>query len=719
MSDVQGLDAGRAVFLVEATEILEQLEESLLELEDAPDNDELVGSIFRALHTIKGSGAMFGFDRVSSFTHEVETVFEQVRTGTMRVSRELIDLTLGSRDVIRRMLDDEATDDDATDEEAGRIIAALQRISVGETPAASAAPGAFAADEENTGHTEGRFTTWRIRFKPMEDIFATGTDPTFLLEDLRELGHCDIVAKNDDIPRLSALDPERFYIGWDILLTTDKGRKAIEDVFIFIDDDSELKIDMVEHHDEADEEDPQDKQHRLGEILVKRGDLSHEQLAEAMGSQKRLGEILVEKGLLSEAKVSAALNEQQHRRTAKSKIQSKQKPVTDSSIRVPSSKLDELVNLVGELVTVQARLTQIANNEEDGQLRFLAEEVERLSAELRDNTMNIRMVPIGSTFSKFRRLVRDLSSELGREINLTTVGAETELDKTVIEKLNDPMVHLIRNALDHGVEPPDVRTAAGKNREGSIHLEAEHSGAHVIIRVKDDGAGIDKEKIRRKAVERGLMVEGADISDEELYSFIFTPGFSTAVVVSSVSGRGVGMDVVRTNIDALRGVVDVKSSAGTGTTVTLKIPLTLAIIEGLLTRVGDECYVLPLSAVEECVELVEEEAGATRGRHLANIRGELIPYVHLRRHFKIHGQRAAIEQIVVTHVDGHRIGLVVDEVIGQHQTVIKNLGHMYRNVKEISGATILGDGSLALILDVPCLVEVISSNEMEQLETVG
>lgn len=718
MSDVQGLDAGRAVFLVEATEILEQLEESLLELEDTPDNDELVGSIFRALHTIKGSGAMFGFDRVSSFTHEVETVFDQVRTGIMQVSRELIDLTLASRDVIRGMLDDEATDDGVTDEEARRIIAALQLISSDVTMDV-ATPRAVATDEESTGHAEGGFTTWRIRFKPLEDIFATGTDPTFLLEDLRELGDCDIVAKNDDIPRLSALDPERFYIGWDILLTTDKGRKAIEDVFIFIDEDSELKIEMVEHHDLADEEDAQEKQLRLGEILVQRGDLSQAHLAEAIGSQKRLGEILVEKGLLSESKVSAALSEQQHRKTAKAKIQSKQKPVVDSSIRVPSSKLDELVNLVGELVTVQARLTQIANNVEDGQLRFLAEEVERLSAELRDNTMNIRMVPIGSTFSKFRRLVRDLSSELGREINLTTIGAETELDKTVIEKLNDPMVHLIRNALDHGVEPPDVRIAAGKNREGSIHLEAEHSGAHVLIRVRDDGAGIDKEKIRKKAMERGLMVEGADISDEELYNFIFTPGFSTAVVVSSVSGRGVGMDVVRTNIDALRGVVDVKSIVGKGTTVTLKIPLTLAIIEGLLTRVGDECYVLPLSAVEECVELVEEEAGAARGRHLANIRGELIPYVHLRRHFKIHGQRAAIEQIVVTHVDGHRIGLVVDEVIGQYQTVIKNLGHMYRNVKEISGATILGDGTLALIIDVPCLVEVISSNEMEHLDTVG
>ncbi len=719
MSDVQGLDAGRAVFLIEATEILEQLEESLLELEDAPDNIDLVGSIFRALHTIKGSGAMFGFDRVSSFTHEVETVFDEVRSGNMQVCRELIDLTLASRDIIRSMLDADQGEGEVPDSEVQRVVAALQKLSHA-TPHLEQLHSSPEQIGTQTGNKENSLITWRIRFKPPEDVFATGTNPIFLLEDLRELGDCDIVSITDDIPRLAELDPERFYFGWDILLTTDKGRDAIEDVFIFIGDDSDLKIEAVEHHHLTDDEDTEKKLLRLGDILVMRGELDREQLADAVSSQKRLGQILVEKGLLSEAKIDAALREQEHLKKAKTKAkeQSKPKTVAESSIRVPSSKLDELVNLVGELVTVQARLTQIANDGEDGQLKFLAEEVERLSAELRDNTMNIRMVPIGATFSKFRRLVRDLSTDLGRDVVLTTVGEETELDKTVIEKLNDPMVHLIRNALDHGVEPPDKRAAAGKKREGSLHLEAEHSGAHVLIRVKDDGAGIDKEKIRRKAVERGLMEEGADISDDELFSFIFTPGFSTAVVVSSVSGRGVGMDVVRTNIDALRGSVDVKSTEGKGTTVTLKIPLTLAIIEGLLTRVGDECYVLPLSAVEECVELEAEEAGASRGRHLAHIRGELIPYVHLRRHFKINGKRAAIEQIVVTHVDGQRIGFVVDEVIGQHQTVIKNLGHMYRNVKEISGATILGDGTLALILDVPCLVQETRGAEKARLETV-
>jgi two-component system chemotaxis sensor kinase CheA len=718
MSNDHGLDEGRAVFLVEATELLEQLEESLLELEDSPDDMELVGSVFRALHTIKGSGAMFGFDRVSSFTHEVETVFDEVRSGNMQISRELIDLTLASRDIIRGMLDIEQSGVKVPEEDAQRVVTALQQLSQADAtgPEPEATPG---AEQHPSDSGEPRLTTWRIRFKPPEDIFSSGTNPVFLLEDLKELGDCDIVSRTDDIPRLSELDPERFHIGWDILLTTDRGRDAIEDVFIFIGDDSELKIELVEHHDITDDdEEVEEKILRLGDILVMRGEIDRDQLSEAVQSQKRLGQILVEKGLLSQAKVDAALREQSHLKTAKAKVQTSHRPPAESSIRVPSTKLDDLVNLVGELVTVQARLTQVANNTDDGELIFLAEEIERLSGELRDNTMNIRMVPIGTTFSKFRRLVRDLSTELGREIVLTTAGAETELDKTVIEKLNDPMVHLIRNALDHGIEPPEKREAAGKKREGSLHLEAEHSGAHVLIRVKDDGAGIDKDKIRRKAVERGLMEPDADVSDDELYSFIFTPGFSTAVVVSSVSGRGVGMDVVRTNIDALRGAVDVKSGEGKGTTVTLKIPLTLAIIEGLLTRVGEECYVLPLSTVEECVELEAGAAGASRGRNLAHIRGEIVPYVHLRNHFNIHGRRADIEQIVVTNVEGHRIGFVVDEVIGQHQTVIKNLGHMYRDIKEISGATILGDGTLALILDVPCLLEEIREMQQEQIDTL-
>lgn len=707
MSEDQEIDSSRKVYLQEAAELLEQLEESLLELEEAPDDMELIGGVFRALHTIKGSGAMFGFDRVAAFTHEVETVFDLVRSEKMAADRELIDLTLSSRDIIRRMLDEVHGGEAVADEDAERIVSGLQTLARASGAASEGQKAPIEADDDD--EEKNRLVTWRIRFCPEENIFATGTDPSLLLDDLRELGNLDVVALTDGIPMLTELDPEKFYIGWDILLTTDSGEDAVRDVFIFMDEDSELTIKAVEYHDSAlqGDEDAGATLLRLGDILLARGEVTPEQMEDALGNQKLIGEILVEKGIISQGTVEIALSEQTHLKKAKEQVQNKHKISSESSIRVPSSKLDQLVNLVGELVTVQARLTQEANTRKDSALLFLAEEVERLSAELRDNTMNIRMVPIGSTFSKFKRLVRDLSHDLGREVILTTVGAETELDKTVIEKLNDPMVHLIRNSIDHGIEPIAVREANGKSAAGSLHLEAEHSGAHVLIRIKDDGAGINKDNIRAKAVENGLLEQDAEISDQELFSFIFTAGFSTATVVSSVSGRGVGMDVVKTNIDALRGSITVESSEGIGTTVTLKIPLTLAIIEGLLARVGDEYYVMPLASVEECVELEEKQSKeeGDRQRNLVNLRGELVPYVHLRRHFKVAGSSPEVQQIVVTRVDGHRVGFVVDEVIGQHQTVIKNLGHLYRDIREISGATILGDGNLALILDVPQLIQ--------------
>lgn len=701
MSGNKELEAARDVFLEETAELLEQLEESLLALEEDPDDNELVGSVFRALHTIKGSGAMFGFDRVSTFTHEVETAFELVRSGDLKISGELIDLTLASRDVIRSMIDDPDGEDGDLDQEASRIIKALSGYTgTGSSSDNDPNPTTLSEPEREA------LATWRIRFKPSEDIFTTGTDPAHLLGDLRELGECVILAITDEIPRLSELDPEKIFTAWEILLTTDKGKDSIEDVFIFVSDDSDLKIEIVEQHNIDDsEEEILSTVQRLGDILVDRGELDKEQLIDALKDQKKIGEILVEKGIISESNVERAVLEQKHLKKTKNKLQKSKGAPATASIRVASTKLDNLVNLVGELVTVQARLSQEANTRRDSQLLFLAEEVERLSNELRDNTMNIRMVPIGSTFGKFRRVVRDLSAELGREVALTTSGGDTELDKTVIEKLDDPMVHLIRNSLDHGIEPPEEREAAGKTSKGALHLEAEHSGAHVLIRIQDDGKGIDKEKIRRKAVERNLMEEDSDLPDHELFSFIFTPGFSTAQVVSSVSGRGVGMDVVRNNIESLRGSVGVESKMGEGTTVTLKIPLTLAIIEGLLTKVGSESYILPLASVEECVELEADATDASRDRNLINLRGELVPYVYLRDHFHINGQRPEVEQIIITRLDGKRTGFVVDEVIGQHQTVIKNLGYLYRDIKKISGATILGDGTLALIIDVSNLIQ--------------
>ena len=447
---------------------------------------------------------------------------------------------------------------------------------------------------------------------------------------------------------------------------------------------------------------PEAPHKRLGEILVERGDVQDEEVSKALSEQKRLGEILVEKGLTTPEKVESALTEQEHARKVREKSQAKDEGI--SSIRVPADKLDVLVNLVGELVTVQARLTQTASLLNDADLASVAEEVERLTAELRDNTLNIRMLPIGTTFGRFKRLIRDLSQELGKEIEMTTEGAETELDKTVIERLNDPLVHLIRNCIDHGIERPEEREALDKPRAGTIHLSAVHSGAYVVIRIKDDGKGLDREAILLKAVEKGLVSPNGELTDKEVFSSIFHPGFSTAKEVTNVSGRGVGMDVAKRAIDALRGSIDVSSEKGKGTAVTIRLPLTLAIVDGLLVRIADEHFVLPLSIVEECVELTKEDTEKSHGRNMAHIRGEIVPYIKLRDEFNISGDSPDIEQIVVTGVNGERMGFVVDNVIGEHQTVIKKLGRIYKDVDAVSGATILGNGTVALIVDALKLV---------------
>jgi len=660
----------------EAYERLSELEGALLELEETPDDSELIGKIFRALHTIKGSGAMFGFDDIASFTHEVETVFDLVRNGIVPVGKELIDLTLRAGDLIRSMLDGtDPTVDQAT------LTASFKRFLMHEESAAGTAPTA-AANPQATGPIE----TYRIRFRPSPDLFATGTNPVLLLNELRGLGDATVMAELDSVPLLQDLDPELCYTSWDIILSTSRGMDSIKDVFIFVEDMSEIIIEPVG-----------EEERKLGEIIVDRGDVAKEDLEKVLKEKKPIGELLVDAGLVTKNKVESALVEQEHVKEIRGK---KAKEEAASSIRVAADKLDTLVNLVGELVTVQARLSQEAASRNDPELSLISEEVERLTEELRDTTMSIRMLPIGTTFSKFKRLVRDLSQELGKEIELYTEGAETELDKTVIEKLNDPLVHIIRNSVDHGVELPSVRESIGKPRQGMLNLSAKHSGANVLIEITDDGAGLDKEKIRAKAIEKGLIAPDAELPEKELYALIFHPGFSTAKNVTSVSGRGVGMDVVRKTIDSLRGSIEVQSEQGIGTTIILKIPLTLAIIEGLLVKIGKDHFVMPLAAVEECVDLSREDVRKAHGRHMANVRGSLVPYVRLREEFGINNDLPDVEQIVITEIDRNRVGFVVDQVIGQHQTVIKSLGRVYRDVEGVSGATILGDGSVALIMDM-------------------
>jgi two-component system chemotaxis sensor kinase CheA len=675
-------------FREEAGELLAELEATLLELDGNLADPELVDRAFRALHTIKGTAGMFGFEEITAFTHDLETTFDQMRGGGRQATRELVALALQGKDLVRAMLQGEG---EKTRADRERLLTELRRhLSSGEPPPAPAA----AAQPEAAAKLE----LFRVQLQPKRDLLQNGTNPLALLAELRSLGACEVVCHAGEVPPLEDIASESCYLSWDAILSTDRGLAAVRDVFIFVEDRAELRIDRIEAGDQGADAGPK----RLGEILVERGELSAQDLERVLAERKRIGELLTEKKLVSPESVESALAEQRLVRQQRET----HAPATESSssVRVGAKKLDELVDLVGELVIAQARLSRIAGRREDPELLAIAEEIDRLSGALRDNTLDVRMVPIGTTFSRFKRLVHDLSLELNKEIELVTDGADTKLDKTVIEKLADPLMHVIRNACDHGIERPEARHAAGKPAKGTVRLLASHAGASVLVEIQDDGAGMDVAALRAKGVERGIFGPEESPPEKELFNLIFLPGLSTAREVSKLSGRGVGMDVVKRTIDGLHGTVEVESAPGGGTTFRIRLPLTLAIIEGLQVAVGESSYVLPLSVVEECVELTRQDVDRAAGAHVATVRGELIPYVRLRELFDVEGARPAIEQVAIVTVEGSRYGLAVDDVVGQHQTVIKGLGRMYQHVKGLSGATVLGDGTVALIVDVPALI---------------
>ena len=684
-------DVHRLAYLEEAKELLADLEASLLELERTPGDTDLLHKIFRAMHTIKGSGAMFGFDDIAAFTHDVETVFDKVRNGLLGVSRELLDLSFHACDHIRALLEPDNAGD-AGLAAAGRTLLEGFRRFAGEEAAPVVAASAVSQEA-----SPGVARIYRLRLRPHGDILVTGNNPLHLLEDLCAVGECRLFAHVEAVGSLEDLDPEACLVWWDCVLRSAASRQELADVFVFVEDECDLTIDLL---DDGCSLDGEGVHKLLGQILVERGDITPADLENALSAQKRLGDILADQGLVQPSQVASALAEQSAVRDMGQKQADRQEKA--SSIRVAADKLDFLVDLVGELVIVQAQIRQAVDERGDPHLRGLAEHLERLSESLRDSTLSIRMLPIGATFAKFRRLVRDLSTELGKDIELVTSGEETELDKTVIERLSDPLVHLLRNSIDHGIESPAERQAVGKPAAGRISLAAAHVGGEVCITVADDGGGLDPAAIRTKAEQRGLIAPGADLTLKELYHLIFQPGFSTAKAVTSVSGRGVGMDVVKRAIDALRGSVEIDSERGKGTSITVRLPLTLAIIDGLQVQAGGEYYVVPLGLVEECVELARDEDG--QRRRIVNLRGEVAPVLSLREAFGLGGQPPAIEPIVVARVDGERIGIAVDRVVGEHQTVIKTLGRLYRDVDAFSGATIRGDGSMALIIDVAALV---------------
>ncbi len=624
------------VFRNEAQELLEQIEQGLLDLEQSPSDSELVAHVFRALHTLKGSGAMFGYDALSSFTHHCETAFDKVRKGERAATPHLISAVLGAVDHMRSLAEKRETPAG----EGEKLLAVVTDALESATAAPQAAPQ----------------HRWHIRFKLPPDALVNGTRPLSLLDELRGLGDCEVKALTDALPPLAELNPRECHLAWDVVLTTDKPRSEIEDVFIFVIDDMMLEI----------------------EDLATQNDSSAAEAAvPAKGESRAAAENAVSDG-------KAAL--------------------PGGTLRVPAERLDDLMDRVGELVIVQSRLREVSATIKDVNLVAVTEEIARLSAELRDSMMFVRMVPISQLFARFRRLVHDLARDLGKSIDLVVEGETTELDKTVIERLADPLVHLIRNAVDHGLESPADRVKAGKPETGKITLTARQAGAEVVITVGDDGRGINRAKVRTKAEELGFLAPGAPVSDQELLNFLFEAGFSTAGNVTKLSGRGVGMDVVKRTLEGLRGSIEMKSEEGVGSQVMLRIPLTLAIIDGLLVKVGDGRYVIPLSSVEECVEFTREQDLRSTGRSFLSLRNQLVPFLRLRELFSTQSAPGLYQKAVVVTTGLERVGLIVDHILGQHQTVIKPLPPLHANVEGFSGATILGDGTVALILDVGHLV---------------
>jgi two-component system, chemotaxis family, sensor kinase CheA len=645
-------------FLQEAEELVADIEECALALTSRDGQTEAVNRLFRDFHTIKGSGAMCGLDAVAGFTHHVESLLDRVRDGEIPVSAALADLILKAVDHVKALLNAAQSGATVPSGAAEAILASILAFGSPEPPVGH--KGGARGNEPASASSEDIERSWRISFRPNPALLANGGNPAALLRDLRNLGSCEVVAHTDEVPTLDAIRPDHCYFWWSATLRSACGENAIRDVFLFVEDESKLEIEEIESAPAAEE--------------------TSEQARVAASSGNSGGEA-------------------EHPRSPR------QEGVTrEATVRVPAERLDRLVNLVGEFVMSQSCLAQAVAQNGAPEFANSVQALERLVAELRDNVLGIRMLPIGTLFGRFRRVVHDLSVELGKEADLVTEGAETELDKSILDQLGDPLVHCLRNCIDHAIEPSAERLEKGKPGKGTIRLSAAHTGANVVISIEDDGRGIDREAVRAKALEKRLIAPNADLTGKDIINLILLPGFSTARQVTSVSGRGVGMDVVKRQIEILRGSLSIDSVEGRGTRVSITLPLTLAIIDGLLVQIGSERFVLPLAAVMENVELNRADRARNNGRNVLPVRGDLIPYIDLRRTFDIGGEAPNVEKVVIVQQAGDRVGLVVERVVGTHQTVIQSLGKFYRNVEVVSGATIMGDGRVALILDIAAVV---------------
>lgn len=732
--DKYSLNKALETFFIESRELLDTMEMSLLQIEKGDFDDETINSIFRAIHTIKGSSGMFGLNNIESFTHVLENILDEARNNTIQIDEELISILFDSNDHIGHMLDEiESNEDDTLSKErqdkSKELITRLESYSnktdektlnnkESETDVSES--DSFISDTLSEENYKVLSNCWHISVRFQKDCFKNSLDPVSILNYLRSFGEIvEIEVIKDSLPSLEELNPEECYLGFEINYNSDSDKKKIEESFEFFNDDCTFHIlppnsSIVEYVRLINE--LPEQSYFLGEILCKVNSLTEKELDQAIDLQiaqnlnlegedtkKQIGEIMVENQMIQKPIIEAALKKQ---------VKSKK----TNTIRIDADKLDKLINLVGELVISGATIKQFGEKGEvdNNFVKKSYSIMSRLIEDIRDNTMNMRMVQIGETFRRFERIVRDISKEQNKEIELIINGGDTELDRNLIEKITDPLLHLIRNAVDHGIDNPDEREERGKPRKGIINLNAYNEAGNIIIEVIDDGNGLRKDKIFDKAVKAGIIQEDAEISDHELFQFIFEAGFSTAEKVTNISGRGVGMDVVKRNIENLRGLIILDSKEGEGTKVKIQLPLTLAIIDGFMVKVNDSYYIVPLNLVLECTEVTSAMLNEKDGCNYIDLRGEFLPFMKLRSFFGEESEEPELQDMIVVDYKGTKAGIVVDELVGEFQTVIKPLGEIFKKLSWVSGGTILGNGDVAVILDVPKLLQNLEEDELIQ-----
>ncbi len=714
-SDADFIAQAMPAFISEAYEQTEAIEQLLLELEDTPEDRELLDSLFRCAHTVKGSAGIFGLNKVVEFTHHVETLLDLMREGKIALSAPLSTLLLECNDQIKFLVgagNDEDADSDEQKDVRADLVIQLRAINEAGPPVEAAA----AASTPEAAGSDAPIR-WTITARFGAEVFRNGMDPLSIARYLGGLGRVlSMQCSTDAVPPLVNLNPETCYLSFVMVLESAASRDDIEGAFSFVREDCEIEIVAPETPQQklTREIDELPETPRLGDMLVSVGAVTQDQLSQVLSTQEkskalapaaqsRVGDLLETQAGVAHEVVAAALGKQQ-------KIRENAPTEEGRYIRVQADRLDAVINLLGELVIAGAGATLLARQSRQSALTETSLQMNSLIEEIRNGTLGLRMVPVGETFSRFRRVVRDTASSLGKEVNFEIHGGEAELDKSMVEKIADPLMHLVRNSLDHGLEPPQERLAAGKSRAGTLTLSAQHETGCILIRIEDDGRGINRERVLQRAWNRGLVEQGVVPSEDTINMLIFEPGFSTAEQVTNLSGRGVGMDVVRRNIEALRGSIKLNSHPGIGLQVDIRLPLTLAIIDGFMVAVGKSKFVLPLESV---VEVIESERGAPRhdqaGRHVMELRGSVLPVVNLR---KLYGadtpppERTSV--VVIQSVHG-RYGIEIDVLLGQYQTVIKPLGRLFKTLRGISGSSILGSGEVALILDVNSLGDLASA----------